>query len=143
MSDRQILKLPMGDICSSYLFLWVTKDHLPLGCECLDRWGFEMKQVATWVKVCKSDPHKIKMGVGHWLRTSTEFVLIGAKKGAKAFTTLGITDLPNVFFAPVEKHSAKPDDIHRLAERIAPVGERLEMFARCDRTGWDTWGGEA
>lgn len=39
-------------------------------------------------------------------------------------------------------HSAKPDGFLDLVENLSPA-PRLEMFARRQRLGWDTWGNEA
>ena len=39
-------------------------------------------------------------------------------------------------------HSAKPEAFLDLVERVSP-GPYLEMFARRNRLGWDTWGDEA
>ena len=39
-------------------------------------------------------------------------------------------------------HSRKPDAFLDLVERVSPA-PRLEMFARRQRLGWDTWGNEA
>jgi N6-adenosine-specific RNA methylase IME4 len=40
------------------------------------------------------------------------------------------------------KHSAKPEAFLDMVERVSP-GPYLEMFARRNRLGWDTWGNEA
>jgi hypothetical protein len=39
-------------------------------------------------------------------------------------------------------HSAKPEAFLDLVEQLSP-GPRLELFARRQRLGWDTWGNEA
>ena len=39
-------------------------------------------------------------------------------------------------------HSAKPDAFIDIVEQVSP-GPYLEMFARRQRLGWDTWGNEA
>lgn len=39
-------------------------------------------------------------------------------------------------------HSAKPDGFLDLVEQASP-GPYLELFARRQRLGWDTWGNEA
>jgi N6-adenosine-specific RNA methylase IME4 len=43
---------------------------------------------------------------------------------------------------PRGKHSAKPEAFLDLVEQMSP-GPYLEMFARRNRLGWDTWGNEA
>lgn len=39
-------------------------------------------------------------------------------------------------------HSAKPEAFMDMVEQVSP-GPRLELFARRQRLGWDTWGNEA
>jgi N6-adenosine-specific RNA methylase IME4 len=55
-------------------------------------------------------------------------------------------DAPRVdtrwFQWPRGKHSAKPEAFLDLVEHVSPA-PRLEMFARRQRLGWDTWGNEA
>lgn len=46
------------------------------------------------------------------------------------------------FTWPRGKHSEKPEAFLDLVERVSP-GPYLELFARRDRLGWDTWGNES
>lgn len=46
------------------------------------------------------------------------------------------------FAWPISEHSRKPDAFLDIVEQVSP-GPRLEMFARRQRLGWDTWGNEA
>lgn len=39
-------------------------------------------------------------------------------------------------------HSAKPEAFLDLVESVSP-GPYLELFARRNRLGWDTWGNES
>jgi hypothetical protein len=43
---------------------------------------------------------------------------------------------------PRGAHSAKPEAFLDMVEQVSP-GPYLEMFARRNRLGWDTWGNEA
>lgn len=43
---------------------------------------------------------------------------------------------------PRGKHSAKPDAFLDIVEQVSP-GPYVELFARRDRLGWDTWGNES
>ena len=45
-------------------------------------------------------------------------------------------------YAVGKVHSAKPEGFLDLVEATSP-GPRLELFARRQRLGWDTWGNEA
>lgn len=43
---------------------------------------------------------------------------------------------------PRREHSRKPEAFLDLVESVSP-GPYLELFARRQRLGWDTWGNEA
>ena len=43
---------------------------------------------------------------------------------------------------PRGRHSTKPEAFIDMVERVSP-GPYLELFARRQRLGWDTWGNEA
>ncbi len=43
--------------------------------------------------------------------------------------------------APRTAHSAKPDEMRRMIERVS-YAPRLELFARGEAAGWDVWGNE-
>ena len=143
MSLNEIKNLPIPTLAKpdSYIFMWVTKDYLPDSFWLFSHWGVEFKQVITWVKTTK-DGCKIRFTTGHWLRNACEYCLIGIKGKPKALTTRGVADLPNAFHHPIMDHSQKPPFIHELIERFIPEGERLELFAREKRDGWQQWGGE-
>lgn len=144
MSDEDILNLGVGAIAATdaYLLLWTTNNHLPLAFQCVERWGFEYKAIHTWLKITsKATPH---LGIGHYGRNCTEHFLICTKGNPGTFTALGITDSPNVMLAPRGEHSAKPEQFYRLCDRLfsALGGERIDLFARTKREGWDAWGAE-
>jgi N6-adenosine-specific RNA methylase IME4 len=42
----------------------------------------------------------------------------------------------------VEVHSQKPEGFLDLVESVSP-GPYLELFARRNRFGWDTWGNQS
>ncbi|MGB7709273.1 MAG: MT-A70 family methyltransferase [Microcoleus sp.] len=151
MSNEQILNLPIGAIAhqNSYLLLWVTNNHLPLGFSCLNYWGFEYRSIFSWVKTTKASTEenpKASIGIGHYGRNCTEHFLVATKGKPGCFTNHGLTNIPNVFFAPRSRHSEKPqrfwDDVaYPLAEKLG--GSKIELFARQCREGWDSWGAEA
>lgn len=147
MTDDEILNLPVGAIAAkdSYILLWVTNNHLSLGFECLKRWGFEYKSIFTWIKTVKGDNSKPNIGLGHYGRNCTEHILVGIKGKPGSFTALGLTNIPNVLFAPRGTHSQKPEQFWEIAEKLGEKlgGKRMELFARSPRDGWNAWGLEA
>lgn len=149
MTDQQILDMPIGAISqpNAYLLLWVTNNHLPLGFQCLESWGFSYKSIFTWVKTTKAsaeeDP-KVNIGIGHYGRNCTEHWLVATKGKPGSFTSHGLTNVPNVIHAPRGKHSQKPEEFWAIADRLAEKlgGSNIELFARHRRSGWDAWGAE-
>ena len=149
MSDEQILSLPIGSIAhtDSYLLLWVTNNHLPLGFSCLNYWGFEYRSIFTWVKTTKASTEenpKASIGIGHYGRNCTEHFLVATRGKPGCFTNHGLTNIPNTIFASRTKHSEKPPEFWTVADRLAEKlnGSRIELFARTRREGWDSWGAE-
>jgi hypothetical protein len=66
---------------------------------------------------------------------------INARKGTAEPTPLARATT-RWFRWPVAEHSRKPEAFLDLVEQVSP-GPYLEMFARRQRLGWDTWGNEA
>ncbi len=145
MSDEQIKTMPVQAIAAkdAYLLLWTTNNHLPLAFEVAKAWGFEDKALHTWVKTTLAGD-KIRFGIGHYGRNCTEHLLVCRKGNAPTFTALGLTDVPTAFHAPPQAHSEKPEVFYGMAERLGSAlgGRKLELFARNDRVGWESWGAE-
>lgn len=131
LDDIKKLDVPAAD--NSVLFLWVTSPKLLEGIEVMEAWGFEYRTCMVWVKD--------KIGMGYYARQQHELLLVG-KRG-----TLPVPDPEDrpssVIQAPRGEHSAKPDDVYALIERMYPLRERCEMFQRRPRPGWSGWGNQA
>jgi N6-adenosine-specific RNA methylase IME4 len=121
--------LPTHD--GSHLFLWTTTQYLVAAHHIAQAWGFTPSAVLVW---CKPSGGLI----GGTFYSNVEFVIYG-RRGAPA--TLGNT--PSRWFTwPRAGHSVKPEAFLDLVEQLCP-GPYLELFARRQRLGWDTWGNEA
>ncbi|MCL2402595.1 MAG: S-adenosylmethionine-binding domain-containing protein, partial [Oscillospiraceae bacterium] len=67
-----------------------------------------------------------------------EFIILGTKGKAP----IQFNAQPNWLFAPLQGHSHKPEEVHKIIERCSP-GPYLELFARRKPTGdWSVWGNE-
>lgn len=115
----------------AHLWLWTTNALVEEGHWVVRSWGFRPLTVVTW---CKRQP-----GVGYYLRNNTEHVIL-ASRGRPMVPAEKPTSTWYVW--PRGAHSAKPDAFYDLVEQVSP-GPYLEMFARRQRFGWDTWGNEA
>ena len=142
MAIEEIATLPIRELADAdaHLYLWVTNPRLEgerndIGgltpFDLIRGWGFVYKTCLTW---CKN-----QIGLGSYFRGATEHVLFAVK---------GDLRIPperresNVIHAARHGHSQKPEAFFDLVERVSP-GPYLELFARRNRLGWDTWGNEA
>lgn len=133
MSLEEIKALPVPAANDSMLFMWVTSPKLAEGMQVLEAWGFDYRTCMVWVKD--------RIGLGYYARQQHELLLI-AKRGS--IPVPDPQDRPSsVFYAPRGEHSAKPDLVYGLIERMYPLEERCELFQRRPRTGWSGWGNQA
>jgi N6-adenosine-specific RNA methylase IME4 len=145
MHIQEILSLPVPDLSDrtgSVLWLWYTNNHMIEAAHCLQTWGFELKTILTWEKVTK-DGTKTHLGVGHWLRNSTEHCALAVRGNVKAFSGRTLTNESTILHSPRREHSRKPENFYQLVDKLCPDITKLEMFARESRVGWDCWGDEA
>lgn len=138
MKTRDICALPVRDwmVADSHLYLWVTNNFLPDGLTVMSAWGYRYVTCITWMKD--------RPGLGQYFRGITEHCLFGVRGrvpyrlSADGGRLQGMTGF---FDAPRGEHSAKPETMRRMIERVSP-GPYLEMFARRPAVGWDVWGNE-
>jgi N6-adenosine-specific RNA methylase IME4 len=131
----------MEEVCSmdvqglaepdAHLWIWTTATFLYDTPRVALSWGFRPSYTLVWAK--------LGLGVGGRFRHTVEYLLF-CERGAQ----LPITrrDLPTHWVWPKGEHSRKPDAFYDLVEQVSP-GPYLELFARRQRLGWDTWGNEA
>ena len=127
--DLEIISEITGN--DSVLFLWATVPMWPDALLAMDSWGYKYKTQLIWVKTRG-------LGMGFWFRVQYELCLVGTRGKPKPFRQ----SFPNIFFAPITKHSRKPEKFFQLIDPIIPR-PAIELFAREKREGWDAWGDEA
>jgi N6-adenosine-specific RNA methylase IME4 len=142
-----IKALPVEDWAASdaHLYLWTTNRYLRDVWDVAEAWGFKGVCIITWAKAYRG-----ALGGGAW-QSNTEFCLF-ARCGNLSTTGKARGrwyDWPRRFGPPVNKgekrntmHSAKPDAFLDLVEQVSP-GPYLELFARRERLGWDSWGDQS
>ncbi len=120
------------------LYLWCPASLLPEGLRVMESWGFEYLTNWVWHK----NGGKLTCAGGSAV-AHHELLLVG--KRGKGLTIVGNDARESsVFAAPVTQHSAKPALVHERLERLYPsVVNRLELFARNARNGWDVWGNQS
>jgi N6-adenosine-specific RNA methylase IME4 len=115
------------------LFMWATSPMLEDAIEVLHAWSFRYVTSFVWVKD--------KIGTGYWFRNKHETLLVGIKGDVPA--PAPGTQADSVIFAPVGRHSAKPEVFYEIIERYFPNVPKIELNARQRRAGWEAWGLEA
>ncbi len=140
MTLDAIKDLAVADLAEreAHLYLWTTNRFLEDAYDVAREWGFRPAQLLVWCKPPQG------VGMGGAFTTTTEFVLFARRGTLPSLTRLDSSwwKWSRVYENGHIAHSAKPDAFLDLVEQVSP-GPYLEMFARRQRLGWDTWGNEA
>ncbi|MFV2194751.1 MT-A70 family methyltransferase [Nocardiopsis sp. LOL_012] len=134
MTLERIKAMPVADLAEAdaHLYLWTTNATIREGYEVAEAWGFSVRSPITWVK--------FRLGLGHWLRNSTEHILFATRGKAP----VQFRSQPTWMVAPVQEHSHKPEEQFPMIERLSS-GPYLELFARRQppsNAPWFVWGNE-
>ena len=147
-----IKNLPVLDIADKncLLFLWVTFPLLEKSFEVIEAWGFKYSTCGfVWVKTNKNfdvnqtsfipiDSFDSFMGLGYWTRSNAEICLI-SKLGTIEKKS---NSVHQIIYEPVREHSRKPDIVRDKIVELCGDLPKIELFARSEKKGWDTWGNE-
>lgn len=118
------------------VFLWTIDKYLPDAERMMELLGYQLHARLIWDKL--NGP-----AAAFTVRFSHEYLLWFFKKGnilmpdkdaRGAFST--------VMREPSRKHSQKPDCAYERIETMFLGANKLELFARQERPGWDCWGNE-
>ena len=139
MKFEDIKALPISGITDKdcYIFIWVTNSFIQEGLELCKAWGFQYKQLLTWVKTTK-DGSRIRMVGGYYSRNCTEHIILGVKGRIPRLRK----DIKNVFMAYSGTHSKKPDCARELITDLYGDLPRIELFATERADGWTSLGNE-
>ncbi len=142
--------MELADICAlpvessatetAHLYMWVPNALLPDGLKVMEAWGFTYKSNLIWHKIRK-DGGSDGRGVGFYFRNVTEIILFGTR-GKNARTAPPGRSQVNMIQTRKREHSRKPDEQYKLIEACSE-GPYLELFARGERLGWQSWGNQA
>jgi N6-adenosine-specific RNA methylase IME4 len=125
-------------------FMWAVSSLMPEAMTLMKAWGYEYKTIAfVWVKTHGDRPDGkpwLAVAQGPYARGSAEVVLVGRSKG-KMLESKDRT-VRQVVIAERGRHSAKPAEVRDRIVRLFAGEPRLEMFAREDAPGWDSWGNQ-
>jgi len=131
MKTSDIKSLPVKHLADNtcWLFLWVTNNYLKDGLDVMENWGFKYVTNLVWAKNT--------IGLGYYFRGQHELCLFGKKGQMKPNSRSEST----LVTAKKNKHSKKPDEFYRKIESVCE-GNKIELFSRNQRLGWDCWGNE-
>lgn len=120
---------------NAHLYIWTTNRHLHEAFHVAQEWGFRHAQTLVWAK------QPLGSFLGGAYGANVEFILF-CRRGTlatKARIPTSWFDWPRV---GAGSHSRKPEAFLDIVESVS-AGPYLELFARRQRLGWDTWGNEA
>ena len=143
MNKEELKKMPINKISEdeSFLWLWATnsKDKktkepiLKIAFELMENWGFKYYTMITWDKktgTCPFGPYQI----------TTEHILFGYK-GKANFPKESLGKMKTCFSESSTAHSVKPNSFYDKINELFP-GNKIDIFARQIRNGFDGWGNE-
>ena len=120
---------------NSILFLWTIDKYLFEAEQIAKDLGYKLHARMIWNKV-NGIPAAFTIRYGHeYLLYMYKGKLIPVAKNERG-------KIHTVFTELVTKHSKKPEISYQIMERLYPDLQKLEMYARRERQGWDCWGNE-
>lgn len=134
MRERKPLPYPAMTLDGCHVYMWTTNRYLRQSFSVFDAWGARFGQMLVWAKT------PMGLGPGGTFAQASEYILFGRIGTLRYRQRCDSTwfNWPRMDRA----HSRKPDAFLDLVEQVSP-GPYLELFARRQRLGWDTWGDEA
>lgn len=132
MSIEEISKLPVKSISADncVLFIWAIHSLLDKCINVIKLWGFTYSTlVFIWIK---DNP----VGLGNYTRYGSEVCLLGRKGSLQRINK----NVRQVHYAPITKHSAKPNLFRNQIVKLYGDLPRIELFARQKIFGWDVYG---
>lgn len=134
MSLDEIKALPVASLAApegAHLYLWTINAYVEQAYAVARSWGFKPSTLLTW---CKPP---MGLGPGGAFSITTEYVLFCRRGSLKACRRIDST-----WWAwSLRQHSAKPEAFTDMVEQVSPP-PYVELFARRQRLGWDTFGNE-
>lgn len=130
MPTDKIKEIKIKTDNNAVCFLWVTNPLLPDGLEVLKAWGFEYKTNLVWTKS--------RHTAGFYVFGQHELLLIGVKG-----SLLPIGEKPkSIILGENKVHSKKPEEVYSIIETMYPGLKKIELFARSEKEGFESWGNQ-
>ena len=120
---------------NAIMFLWTIDKYLFEAEQIAKTLGWKLHARMIWNKVT-GIPAAFTIRYGH------EYLLFFYKGKLTPVAKDQRGKWHSVFKEQVKRHSQKPEIAYQLIESLYPDIQRLEMYARNKRDGWDVWGNE-
>lgn len=120
---------------NSILFLWTIDKYLFEAQSIAEQLGYKLHARMIWDKVTG-------IPAAFTVRYAHEYLLYmyRGKFTPIALDTRG--KISTVFTEKVTKHSKKPEISYQIIESLYPTLDKIELYARTARDGWDQFGNE-
>lgn len=135
---KEIHKQVTENLCEvkHNIFMWTIDKYLHETEQMMKELGYELHARMIWDKENGVAP-------AFTVRFSHEYLLWFYRKGK---ILMPCADMRGKFTTVLReqstKHSKKPICAYEMLEKMFPNVNKLEMFARNERCGWDCWGNE-
>lgn len=153
MTVEEMAAIPVRDVVAkdAYLAMWVVGSHIDAAFTLADAWGFGtfVTDLFYWFKqrlvsadqidLFTGDIHPPKMSMGYHSRKQVEPCYLFAR--GKGLPVLA-NDVRQAIICPPAAHSRKPVEQYVRLERLYGDVPRVELFARNNHAGWQSWGNE-
>lgn len=131
LRELKELEIPRISAEDCILFLWATGPQLANAIELGQAWGFAYKTIAfVWDKQAHNP--------GRYTLSQTELVL--AFKKGRFPTPRGDRNVRQFVSVHRGKHSEKPEKVREGITKMFPTQKKIELFARKNAVGWESWG---
>ncbi|MFU2147186.1 MT-A70 family methyltransferase [Hafnia paralvei] len=166
MSLDELKRIPVWELAAdnAVLAMWYTGTHDAQARELAKAWGFNVRQMFlfTWVKLNEKAQRTVdesiasgsivdfwdfyellnqitRMNPGNYSRGNQESCLIAVRGKGLERRDAAIKQL---IYSPLGEHSEKPGEARFRLEKLYGDVKRIELFARQQVDGWDSWGNE-
>lgn len=121
---------------NSNIFMWTINKYLVDAQKMMENLGYTLHARIVWDKTTGMSP-------AFTVRYQTEYLLWFYKKGKILMPRKEVRGkYPDIIRESVKRHSQKPESAYLMLEDMFSNANKLEMFARNYRDGWDCWGNE-
>lgn len=133
MSIQQLCNMPIIEASeeTAVLFIWTTSPLLEETFKVINAWGFKYKSSFVWNK----EAHNM----GHYNSVRHEFLLICTKGSCTPDNQKLFNSVQSI---KRTKHSEKPEEFRKIIETLYEYGNKIELFARSKKEGWESWGNQ-